>query len=304
MPNKIRRFFLRHLRKMRFLPPKLYVRYHYEYFSGKKLNLNNPKAFNEKIEWYKVFYRPEILNQLVDKYAVRTYVEEKIGAQYLNEIYGVYENPEDVPFDKLPNKFVVKATHTSSYNLIVSNKEKLNRAKALKSFKKWLSKNQYYRMGQEWAYKDVQPRLIAEKFLKEDDKNSLVDYKFYCFDGKVKFIDVHIDREENHKQGCFDLDFNLLPFGKSLTYKSISEGIEKPENLEEMTRLSETLADKLPFVRVDFYSINGKSIFGEMTFYPSDARKEFYPEKYNTIIGDYFKLPKLENGKEVITKID
>ena len=216
MPNIIRRFFLRHLRKMRFLPSELYVRYHYEYFSGKKLNLKDPKEFNEKIEWYKVFYRPKILNQLVDKYAVRQYVKEKIGEQYLNDIYGVYETAEAVPIDKLPNKFVVKATHTSSYNLIVSDKKKLNKANATKKFKKWLCKNQYYRMGQEWAYKDVKPRLIVEKFLKEDDKNSLVDYKYYCFDGKAKFIDVHIDREEDHKQGCFDLDFNLLPFGKSL----------------------------------------------------------------------------------------
>lgn len=301
MSNKIRRFFLKHLRKMRFLPSKMYVRYHYEYFSGKKLNLDNPKEFNEKIEWYKVFYRPKILNQLVDKYAVRAFVENKIGIQYLNEIYGVYENAEDVPFDELPNKFAIKATHTSSHNLIVTDKKTLNKTKALKLFKKWLSKNQYYRIGQEWAYKDVPPRLIIEKFLKEDDKTSLVDYKFYCFDGKAQFIDIHIDRDEDHKQGCFDLNFKLLPFGKSSSYKSISSEIEKPDNLEEMINCAEILAENIPFVRVDFYSINGKTIFGEMTFYPSDARKAFYPEEYNTIIGDYFKLPKLKKGQQVIT---
>ncbi|EDP71889.1 hypothetical protein FBALC1_12347 [Flavobacteriales bacterium ALC-1] len=289
---------------MRSLPPKFYAKIHYEYFTGKKLDLKNPKEFNAKIEWYKVFYRPKILNLMVDKYAVRAYVEEKIGSEYLNEIYGVYEHAEDIPIDKFPNKFVVKATHTSSHNLIVSDKKTLNKGKAVKRFKKWLSKNQYYRIGQEWAYKDVQPRLIVEKFLKEDDKTSLVDYKFYCFDGKAKFIDVHIDRDEDHKQGCFDLDYNLLPFGKSKNYKSISEGIEKPSNLNEMIRCSETLAEGLPFVRVDFYSINGKTIFGEMTFYPSDARKDFYPEEYNEIIGDYFKLPKLKDGQKVITEFN
>ena len=304
MPNPIRRFFLRHLRKMRFLPSKLYVKYHYEYFTGKVLDLQNPTEFNAKIEWYKVFYRPKILNQLVDKYAVRTFVEKKIGVEYLNEVYGVYENAEDVPLDSLPNQFVVKATHTSSHNLIVADKSKLNKEKAIKKFKKWLSKNQYYRIGQEWAYKDVQPRIIVEKFLKEDGKSSLVDYKFYCFDGKAKFIDVHIDRDEDHKQGCFDLEYNLLPFGKSKSYKSIADGIEKPSNLDEMTRCAETLAEDLPFVRVDFYSINGKTIFGEMTFYPSDARKDFYPEEYNKIIGDYFKLPSFNNGNEVITEFD
>jgi hypothetical protein len=304
MSNPIRQFFLRQIRKMRFLPSKLYVNYHYEYFTGKKLDLNNPEEFNAKIEWYKVFYRPQILNQLVDKYAVRKFVEEKIGAKYLNEVYDVYETAEDIPLDELPNQFVVKATHTSSHNLIVSDKNKLNKEKAVKKFKKWLSKNQYYRIGQEWAYKDVQPRLIAEKFLKEDGKQSLVDYKYYCFDGEAKFIDVHIDRDEDHKQGCFDLNYNLLPFGKSKNYKSISEGIEKPSNLDEMTQCAETLAKGLPFVRVDFYSVNGKTIFGEMTFYPSDARKDFYPEEYNKIIGDYFKLPPLKNGNEIITEFN
>ncbi|SDH73447.1 ATP-grasp fold amidoligase family protein [Winogradskyella thalassocola] len=302
MPNKIRRSLLRQLRKMRFLPSKLYAQYHYEYFSGKKLNLENPREFNAKIEWYKVFYRPKILNTLVDKYEVRSIIENTIGKKYLNEIYGVYDTVEDIPFKDLPNKFVIKATHSSGHNIIVKDKTQLDIKKTSKKLKKWLKVNQYYRMGQEWAYKDVKPRYIIEKFLKEDDKNTLVDYKFYCFNGEPKFIDVHIDREEDHKQGCFDLDFNLLPFGKSKTYKTISAGIAKPTNLKEMVELSVILSKNLPFVRVDFYSVNGKTIFGEMTFYPSDARKEFYPDEYNTIIGDYFELPKLEKGQNVITK--
>jgi len=302
MINKIRRFFLRILRKMRFLPPRIYAHFHYEYFNGEKLNLDHPKTFNEKIEWYKVHYHPKLLNQLVDKYAVRTFVEEKIGAQYLNEVYGVYNKAEDIPFDGLPNQFVIKATHASSYNLIVHDKTKLNIPKALKLFKKWLSKNQYYRMGQEWAYRDVPPRLVVEKFLKEEGKCSLVDYKFYCFDGKAKFIDVHLDREEDHKQGCFDLDFTPLPFTKG-SKQCISNNIEKPTNLDEMVKLSEILAQQLPFVRVDFYSVNGKTIFGEMTFYPADARNKFYPLEYNTIIGDYFKIPKLKKGQQEITEI-
>ncbi|WP_244954749.1 ATP-grasp fold amidoligase family protein [Winogradskyella helgolandensis] len=302
MPNKIRRSLLRQLRKMRFLPSKLYVQYHYEYFSGKKLNLQNPKEFNAKIEWYKVFYRPKILNTLVDKYEVRHVIENTIGKKYLNEIYGVYDNAEDIPFKDLPNQFVIKATHSSGHNVIVKDKSQLDIKKVSKKLKKWIKVNQYYRMGQEWAYKDVKPRYIIEKFLKQDDKSTLIDYKFYCFNGEPKFIDVHIDREEDHKQGCFDLDFKVLPFGKSKTYKSISDGIPKPTNLKEMIDLAEILSKNLPFVRVDFYSVNGKTIFGEMTFYPSDARKEFYPDEYNTIIGDYFELPKLENGQNVITK--
>lgn len=299
MLKKIKRFGLRTLRKMRFLPPKLYVKIHYEYFSGKKLNLDNPSDFNAKIEWYKVFFRPKLLTDLVDKYKVRDYVKEKIGAQYLNELYGVYDRPEDIDFNYLPTQFIIKANHTNGHNFVVENKYLLDKSKVIYLLKKWLNVNQYYRRGQEWAYKDVKPKIIIEKFLKEDDKNTLVDYKFYCFDGEPKFIDVHLDREKDHKQGCFDLNFNILPFGKSKTYKSISEGLKKPKNLDEMVFLSKKLSENLPFVRVDFYSVNGKSIFGEMTFYPSDARKKFYPEEYNKIIGDYFELPKLKNGNPI-----
>lgn len=303
MLKKLKRFFLRHLRKMRFLPSKLYVKIHYEYFTGRKLDLDNPSDFNAKIEWYKVFFRPKILNILVDKYAVRSFVEEKIGAQYLNEIYGVYDKTEDICFNELPDKFVIKATHSSGHNIIVKDKSQLDKKALYKKLNKWLKVNQYYRKGQEWAYKDVKPQIMIEKFLKEKDKDSLIDYKFYCFNGVPKFIDVHIDRENNHRQCCFDLEFNCLLFGKKKNYKDISQELKKPENLDEMIRLSKKLSENLPFVRVDFYSINGKSIFGEMTFYPSDARIGFYPEKYDQIIGDYFQLPKLNDSKKPIINL-
>jgi len=292
MIYKLRHFFLRHLRKVRFLPSKLYVKIHYEYFSGNKLDLNNPKDFTEKIAWYKVFYRPKSLNQLVDKFAVRAFVEEKIGSQFLNTFYGVFDDVNEIKFDELPEKFVIKATHTSGHNLIVRDKNKLNLDKTKKLLKKWLKINQYYRIGQEWAYKDVKPRIIIEKYLEQIDQKSLTDFKFYCFDGKAKFIDIHTDREDEHKQGSFDLNFERLPFGVS-RFKQIYESPEKPVNLKEMIECAEVLSEKLPFVRVDFYAIDGKTIFGEMTFYPSDGRKKFYPEKYNRIIGDYFTLPKI-----------
>ena len=292
MIYKLRRFFLRHLRKVRFLPSKLYVKIHYEYFSGNKLDLNNPKDFTEKIAWYKVFYRPKSLNQLVDKFAVRAFIEEKIGSQFLNTFYGVFDDVNEIKFDEVPEKFVIKATHTSGHNLIVRDKNKLNLDKTKKLLKKWLKINQYYRIGQEWAYKDVKPRIIIEKYLEQIDQKSLTDFKFYCFDGKAKFIDIHTDREDEHKQGSFDLNFERLPFGVS-RFKQIYESPEKPVNLKEMIECAEVLSEKLPFVRVDFYAIDGKTIFGEMTFYPSDGRKKFYPEKYNRIIGDYFTLPKI-----------
>ena len=229
---------------------------------------------------------------MVDKFAVRAFVEEKIGSQFLNTFYGVFDDVNEIKFDELPEKFVIKATHTSGHNLIVRDKNKLNLDKTKKLLKKWLKINQYYRIGQEWAYKDVKPRIIIEKYLEQIDQKSLTDFKFYCFDGKAKFIDIHTDREDEHKQGSFDLNFERLPFGVS-RFKQIYESPEKPVNLKEMIECAEVLSEKLPFVRVDFYAIDGKTIFGEMTFYPSDGRKKFYPEKYNRIIGDYFTLPKI-----------
>ncbi len=299
-----RRFVARMMRKMRFLPSKMYARYHYEYFTGKQLNLDDPKEFNEKIQWLKVFYHPDILTQLVDKYAVRAYVEEKIGAQYLNEIYGVYNSPDEIDYNTLPQKFVIKATHASSYNLIVTDKDNLDQSKTSKLFKKWLGINQYYRMGQEWAYKNVEPRLIAEKFLKDEGITSLIDYKFYCFEGVAKLVEVHLDRVENHKRGFYDLDFKKLPYRYVSANESITSKIERPSNFDEMKRLSEVLADKFPFVRVDFYSVKGKSIFGEMTFYPSDGRKDMSPDEYNEIMGGFIRLPELKTEQEFITTID
>jgi hypothetical protein len=302
MFKNIRVIYLRLLRKIKVLPPKIFIPILYEHYTGKKLNLENPREFNEKIQWYKLFYHPKILNQLVDKYAVRSYIEEKIGKEFLNDIYGVYHSPDEIKFEDLPDDFIIKATHASSFNLIVRDKKKIDNKRHRKLFKKWLKTNQYYRTGQEWAYKDVKPRLIIEKLLNEDSSSSLIDYKFYCFNGEAKFLEVHLDRDENHKRGFYDLNFKRLPFRYVSLEKSISKDIFKPLNFEEMIKLSEVLAGKFPFVRVDFYSIKGKSIFGEMTFYPSDGRKDFIPDEYNLIIGDYVDLPKLAYEQKVITE--
>ncbi len=301
--KKIRRFFFRILKEMKFLPTKRFAKYLYRNYTGKKLDLENPREFNEKIQWLKVFYHPKILNQLVDKYAVRCYVEEKIGKKYLNEIYGVFDSENDINFDDLPEKFVVKAVHASSFNLIVTDKSKLDIKSAKKLFKKWLRKNQYYRTGQEWAYKDVKPRLIVEKYMKEDGLDSLIDYKFYCFKGKASFIEVHLDRAQNHKRGFYDLNLKKLPFRYVKIEDSIDTEIETPSNLNEMRKLSEILSAKFPFVRVDFYSIKGKTIFGEMTYYPSDGRKDFIPDEYNKSIGDLIELPKIPKDQKYITEI-
>lgn len=285
------------LKKLKFLPQKTYVRIYYRYYTGKKLSLENPKELNEKIQWLKVYYRPKILNQLVDKYAVRQYVIDTIGEEYLNECYGVYDKVSEVNFDNLPNQFVLKGVHGSGFNLIVKDKNKLNKIAARLKMKKWLFHNFYYKAGLEWAYKDVKPRIIAEKYLEELDRGELHDYKFFCFHGVPKFIHVDVDRFGGHQRLFYDTQWNKLPYKH---YLPNDTEIEKPDTLEHMLRIAKLLSKDFPMVRVDLYSTQGKVIFGELTFYPGNGILEFYPDEFNKIAGAYINLPKLEEGQRYI----
>lgn len=290
------------LKKMKFLPAPFYMKIYYEYYSGKKLDLNHPKDFNQKIQWLKVYYRVPILHQLVDKYEVRSYVKEKVGEKYLNELIAVYDYPKEIDYDRLPQKFVLKATHGYHFNILVEDKSKLNKTKARLKLEKWLRKDQYTRGGLEWAYKNVKPRFIVEKYLSEIGKKDINDYKFFCFDGEPKFLHVDIDRGSKHLRSYYDIDWNKLP----ITHESIGpiEGETiKPKNFNEMVEVAKKLAGTFPFVRVDLYNLDGVIIFGEMTFYPADGRLEFIPEEYNKIIGDYITIPKIPEGQKFITTL-
>ena len=290
------------LKKLKFLPNSFYMKIYYEYYTGKKLDLENPIEFNAKIQWLKVFYRVPLLHQLVDKYAVRQYVKEKVGEEYLNELIEVYDRTSAVDFDTLPEQFVIKAVHGYHFNLIVNDKSKLNRIKARFLMRKWMSKNQYTRGGLEWAYKGVKPRLIAEKYLSEIGKDDISDYKFFCFDGVPKLLHIDVDRGSVHKRAYYDMDWKKLPI-KHDSISFIEGEAKKPLNFNEMVEVASKLAGKFPFVRVDLYNLNGRIIFGEMTFYPADGRLAFIPDEYNTIIGDYIKLPAIPEGQKYITSI-
>lgn len=296
----LKKLILRILKNFKFLPIKTFLAIRYQYYTGKKLNLENPVEFNEKIQWLKLYYHVPLLTQLADKYAVRSYVIEKIGKQYLNELYGVYDNIRDIDFTKFPNKFVLKGVHGSSTNLIVTDKSNLDISKTKETLNNWLKHNQYQKVGFEWAYKDIKPRIICEAFIENDNTSDLIDYKFYCFNGKPKFIFASQDVESTRESCIYDLNWNKLPFSKK---KKITSNInfDKPSGLEKMTELATTLADKLPFVRVDFYFAKGNIIFGEMTFYPADGRRNFYPDFYNKTIGDYLVLPKIPAGQKTIS---
>src|SRR5690606_14153980 len=247
-----------------------------------------------------VYYRKPILTQLVDKYAVRSYVSEKIGDRYLNELIEVYDRPSQIDFKALPHQFVIKAVHGCHFNIIVKDKKSISRNKVNFLLNKWMHKNQYYRGGLEWAYKNVKPRIIVEKYLEEMGKPMINDYKFFCFSGEPRFVQIDMERGIHDYRCYYDLDWKKLPF--STEKNRFYEGqVEKPENFELMCQLAKKLAGDFPFVRVDLYNIEGKIIFGEMTFYPTDGRKEFRPEQYNEILGSYIDLPAIPENQKYIT---
>ena len=268
----------------------------------KSLNLKNPIEFNEKIQWYKIYYQPKILNTLIDKNSVKDYVKNKIGEKYLIKTLVVYNNVNDFDLKLLPKKFVIKAVHTNRQNIIVTDKNTLKTKKLKPKFKKWFRTNQYYRNGQEWGYKDIKPKILVEEFIEEKGQHDLTDYKFFCFNGVPKFVEVHIDRTAGYKREIYDLDFNRLPFNKGGEGTDFKSTMQKPSNFDNMIEVAEKLSENIPFVRVDLYAIEGKTLFGELTFYPADGRKDFYPQKYNKIIGDMFELPEIPNGKKKITE--
>ena len=299
--NFIKKILYGLIKKNRHLPQEFYARIYYEYYHNEKLDLKNPVKYVEKIQWMKVYFHPPILNQLVDKFEVRSYVEEKIGPAYLNELYLVCDDFDEIDFEALPASFVVKGTHGSNMHMIVKDKHKLNKRKLKFKIHRWKRRNLYYRSGQEWAYKNVKPRIIIEKYL-EDDHGELLDFKIFCFNGEAKFIQVHKYAEGHKCLAHFDLDWNKLAV-TSQDMKPYQGDIERPKNLDKMVELASMLADKLPFVRVDLYNVNGRVFFGELTFYPSDARKNFFPESFNKKVADYFILPKIPAGKKEITSI-
>ena len=283
-------FFERKLRH-RLLPDKLYLSILYKTKFGKKLSWQNPKTFNEKLQWLKIFDRRPEYTTYVDKYKVREYIAKTIGEEYLIPLLGVWDNPEEIDFNKLPNQFVLKCNHDSGKVCICKDKSKFD----IKSTKEKLYnslKRDYYMRSREWPYKNVPRKIIAEKYMEDElEPLSLRDYKFMCFEGKVKCSFVCSDR--NTKEGLhvtfFDTNWKVLPFERH--YPARKEGLPKPKCYDEMVNLAEKLTKGIPFVRVDFYEINGKVYFGELTFYPGSGFEEFTPRSADEWLGSFIKLP-------------
>jgi len=259
---------------------------------NEKMNLDTPTTFSEKLQWLKIYDRNPRYTKMVDKYEAKKYVASKIGEQYIIPTIGVWDKFEYINFDELPNEFVVKCTHDSGGLVICRNKKELNYDIAKKKINKSLKRN-YYNVNKEWPYKNVKPRIIVEKYMKDKKLEKLRDYKYYCFNGEPKYIYVSegLEHHPTAKISFYDMNYEKAPFGRS-DYKEFEEKPEKPLNFEKMKELARILSKDIPFLRVDFYEINEKIYFGELTFTPCTGMMPIKPKEYDKILGDMLELPK------------
>lgn len=257
-------------------------------------DLENPKTFNEKLQWIKLYDHNPLYTKMVDKIAVKDYVREKIGDEHIIKTLGIWDSYDDIDFETLPEQFVLKCNHDSGGLVIVKDKEKLDRRKAGKIISSSLKVN-YYKKYREWPYKNVQPRIIAETYVVDEATNSLNDYKFFCFNGKVKCFKIDFNRFVKHQANYYDENCNLLPFGEKDFPRDSSADIKMPPVIDEMKKMAEIIAAGHPFLRVDLYYANNHIYFGEITFFPASGFGKIEPVEWDSILGEWINL-------EMITK--
>lgn len=271
--------------------------------TGRKLNLENPVTFNEKLWWLILNNRDPLLTTCSDKYKVRDYVRACGLEHILTKLYGVYSNANEIEFDKIPDKIFIKTNHGSGMNIIYHKNRPFNKESFIKKFNSLLKQN-YYWQTREWNYKNIVPKLICEEVLEDRHNPSLLDYRFFCFDGKVKLIFVDmglIAQDGSHsvfaRRNVYDVDFNYLDvkLGKENFDKSL---ITKPENFEKMIEYAEILSKPFPHCRIDLYNVEGKIYFGEITFYHASGIQSIIPEEWNIKMGDWINL---NSNKIVLT---
>ncbi len=293
----IRALYLRlyHLGIFNFIPNKAFIKFQYKMATGEKLHLDAPVTFNEKIQWIKLYDKNPIYTDLVDKFKVRDFVKTRIGAEYLIPLLGKWDKVSDIDIDKLPECFVLKCNHDSGGIVICTDKNNFDWNAGKKKLKKHLKQNHFY-LSREWAYKNVKPCIIAEKYMIDNDSQDLRDYKFFCFNGIPKLIQVDFNRFIDHKRNLYTIDWEFI----DLTIKCPNDpnaDIPKPINLDEMIEIAKKLSHGFPEVRVDLYSINGKTYFGEMTLYHGGGYEKFTPEIFGRKMGDMIDLSLSYGGK-------
>lgn len=259
---------------------------------GYELNLDNPQTFNEKIMWSKLYYQNPLITQCCDKYAVKDYVKETIGEEYIVKTIASWDNPEDIDFDSLPNQFALKVNWSSGYNIIVRDKSQLDIPDTIRQLKRWMQpdRNSYYQFFN-WGFKHMKPVVYAEEYIEQTD-GQVYDYKFFMFDGEMKMMFIATDRYGANQlsHDFFDKDFNHLPFVYGNRCHA-NPRPEKPKHYEKMLSLAEKLSKPFPFVRVDFYEVGDQIYLGEMTFYPGGGVLAFDPVEWDYKVGQWYKLP-------------
>lgn len=272
------------------LSDRFYIKIKYWLYLDKWPNLRNPQTFSEKIQWLKLYDRKPIYSTMVDKYKAKKYVASIIGDEYIIPTIGVWDNPKDIDFDTLPDRFVLKCNHNSGKGMcICKNKAELDFNKARKELCEGLKEN-YYLKCREWPYKNVKRRVIAEQYMEDHNNKDLKDYKFFCFDGKPIYCQVISDRSSLMSIDFYDASWNHQPFHEPRVYPFSKNPQTIPVNYQKMLELAAVLSKGFRFLRVDFYEINNKIYFGELTFYPTSGLGGFDPNEYDNLFGDLIKL--------------
>lgn len=271
---------------------EVYIKLKWKLNMNYPLNLENPRTFSEKLQWLKLYYHNPLYTTMVDKVAVKDYVGGILGEEYIIPTLAVYDRPDDIDWDNLPEKFVLKCTNDSNSVVICKDKSKLDRQGVIKKYKKALKHNYYYQ-GREWPYKNVPRKIIAEKYIDPvPGRKDLPDYKFFCFNGKMKMMFIATDRQvpgEEVKFDFFDAEFNHLPFTQG--HQQAKTKPSKPKNFEVMKQAAEKLSKGLPHARIDFYDIGDKVLFGEITLFHFGGVTPFNPEEWDKRIGEMLTLP-------------
>lgn len=272
------------------VPADEFLKIRYRFVFKKTLDLENPKTYTEKLQWLKLFDQRLEYTTMVDKYEVKKFVSERIGEQYVIPLLGVWNRVEDISFDTLPDKFVLKTTHDSGAVVICKDKSKFDVNAAQKKLKYFL-KRRYYDCNREWPYKNVKPRIIAEKYMEDSNDKELRDYKFFTFNGVPKVLYIAQGRGKGNETVAdfFDMEFNHLSI--TIDHQMAEVPPKKPKCFDEMKQLAAVLSEGTPQLRVDFYEVDGKVYFGEMTFFHCSGLEKFHPAEWDNIFGDWLILP-------------
>lgn len=283
------------LSMLRFIPDKQMLSLQYYIKHKRKLNLKDPQRYTEKLQWYKLYYRDPVMTECVDKYRVRNHVTRKGLAHILNDLYAVFQSPDDINLENLPQKFVLKSSNGSGTNLLCKDKSVLVLEDVKKTFRNFFAQSSAS-AGREWVYNsDVKPVIIAERLLEDCTQinNDICDYKFLCFNGEPKYVVYDVDRFTDHKRNIYDTDWNDLHVASDCPCSDVA--YPKPENLDEMLEIARILCEDFPAVRVDLYSIQDKIYFGELTFFPWSGYVQYTPDAFDFELGEQFTLPQRNN---------